>query len=145
MQKIGAEGGTRTPTGCPIRPSNVRVYQFHHFGKSEKIKSSLLFLSWRSTRGWAGGGTRTRTRRDRNRGQKHASRPGYAGILPAKSACHVAFLPVCGNIYLTNFANFSLRQAVSSLARAGRSQAGCLRTQARPSLFSLKRYFGVWS
>ena len=27
-----AEGGTRTPTGCPIRPSNVRVYQFHHFG-----------------------------------------------------------------------------------------------------------------
>ncbi len=32
-QKLGnAEGGTRTPTGCPIRPSNVRVYQFHHFG-----------------------------------------------------------------------------------------------------------------
>ena len=31
-QKRGAEGGTRTPTGCPIRPSNVRVYQFHHFG-----------------------------------------------------------------------------------------------------------------
>src|ERR1041385_4708230 len=29
----GAEGGTRTPTGFPIRPSNVRVYQFHHFGK----------------------------------------------------------------------------------------------------------------
>ena len=28
----GAEGGTRTPTGYPIRPSNVRVYQFHHFG-----------------------------------------------------------------------------------------------------------------
>src|SRR5262249_4155514 len=31
-QRLGAEGGTRTPTGCPIRPSNVRVYQFHHFG-----------------------------------------------------------------------------------------------------------------
>jgi hypothetical protein len=31
-KKVGAEGGTRTPTGCPIRPSNVRVYQFHHFG-----------------------------------------------------------------------------------------------------------------
>ena len=30
--RSGAEGGTRTPTGCPIRPSNVRVYQFHHFG-----------------------------------------------------------------------------------------------------------------
>ena len=30
--RVGAEGGTRTPTGCPIRPSNVRVYQFHHFG-----------------------------------------------------------------------------------------------------------------
>src|SRR5512135_1690392 len=30
--KNGAEGGTRTPMGCPTRPSNVRVYQFHHFG-----------------------------------------------------------------------------------------------------------------
>jgi hypothetical protein len=28
----GAEGGTRTRTGYPTRPSNVRVYQFHHFG-----------------------------------------------------------------------------------------------------------------
>src|SRR5439155_1434101 len=28
----GAEGGTRTPTGCPTRPSNVRVCQFRHFG-----------------------------------------------------------------------------------------------------------------
>jgi hypothetical protein len=33
--KDNAEGGTRTPTGCPIRPSNVRVYQFHHFGSRE--------------------------------------------------------------------------------------------------------------
>src|SRR5215468_10920120 len=32
---IGAEGGTRTPTGCPTRPSNVRVCQFRHFGASE--------------------------------------------------------------------------------------------------------------
>src|SRR5712692_2554560 len=31
----GAEGGTRTPTGCPTRPSNVRVCQFRHFGASE--------------------------------------------------------------------------------------------------------------
>ena len=31
-KRVNAEGGTRTPTGCPIRPSNVRVYQFHHFG-----------------------------------------------------------------------------------------------------------------
>ena len=31
-EKNGAEGGTRTPMGCPTRPSNVRVYQFHHFG-----------------------------------------------------------------------------------------------------------------
>src|SRR5207253_1349418 len=30
----GAEGGTRTPTGCPTRPSNVRVCQFRHFGSS---------------------------------------------------------------------------------------------------------------
>ena len=29
---IGAEGGTRTPTGRPTRPSSVRVCQFHHFG-----------------------------------------------------------------------------------------------------------------
>src|SRR5262249_15786818 len=28
----GAEGGTRTPTGYPTRPSNVRVCQFRHFG-----------------------------------------------------------------------------------------------------------------
>ena len=34
---VNAEGGTRTPTGCPIRPSNVRVYQFHHFGTSGLI------------------------------------------------------------------------------------------------------------
>src|SRR5262245_52542019 len=33
--RIGAEGGTRTPTGCPTRPSNVRVCQFRHFGSSE--------------------------------------------------------------------------------------------------------------
>ena len=31
-RKDGAEGGTRTPTGCPTRPSNVRVCQFRHFG-----------------------------------------------------------------------------------------------------------------
>ena len=29
---IGAEGGTRTPTSCLTRPSNVRVCQFRHFG-----------------------------------------------------------------------------------------------------------------
>ncbi|GEM_PF-4860365 len=31
-EKVGAEGGIRTPTGCPTRPSNVRVCQFRHFG-----------------------------------------------------------------------------------------------------------------
>ena len=30
--RIGAEGGTRTPTSYLTRPSNVRVYQFRHFG-----------------------------------------------------------------------------------------------------------------
>ena len=30
---LNAEGGTRTPIGYPTRPSNVRVYQFHHFGQ----------------------------------------------------------------------------------------------------------------
>src|ERR1041384_4917103 len=33
----GAEGGTRTPTGYPTRPSNVRVYQFRHFGSFSKV------------------------------------------------------------------------------------------------------------
>lgn len=32
----GAEGGTRTPTSYLTRPSNVRVYQFRHFGISGK-------------------------------------------------------------------------------------------------------------
>ena len=31
-QDCGAEGGTRTPTSYLTRPSNVRVYQFRHFG-----------------------------------------------------------------------------------------------------------------
>src|SRR5499427_7929821 len=35
LQKHGAEGGTRTPTGCPTRPSNVRVCQFRHFGPAK--------------------------------------------------------------------------------------------------------------
>jgi hypothetical protein len=29
---LNAEGGTRTPTSYLTRPSNVRVYQFRHFG-----------------------------------------------------------------------------------------------------------------
>src|SRR3989442_1315231 len=33
---LGAEGGTRTPTGCPTRPSNGRVCQFRHFGARPK-------------------------------------------------------------------------------------------------------------
>ena len=33
-----AEGGIRTPTGCPIRPSSARVYQFHHFGFIKTLK-----------------------------------------------------------------------------------------------------------
>jgi hypothetical protein len=32
LQRFGAEGGTRTPTSCLTRPSNVRVCQFRHFG-----------------------------------------------------------------------------------------------------------------
>src|SRR5437867_9558923 len=37
----GAEGGTRTPTGCPTRPSNVRVCQFRHFGSRTKTKYTV--------------------------------------------------------------------------------------------------------
>src|SRR5512135_1452472 len=40
--KNGAEGGTRTPMGCPTRPSNVRVYQFHHFGTVQRIRRCLI-------------------------------------------------------------------------------------------------------
>ena len=36
MFSHGAEGGTRTPTSYLTRPSNVRVYQFRHFGKYQK-------------------------------------------------------------------------------------------------------------
>ena len=32
VKELGAEGGTRTPTSCLTRPSNVRVCQFRHFG-----------------------------------------------------------------------------------------------------------------
>ena len=39
---IGAEGGTRTPTSYLTRPSNVRVYQFRHFGKFGKAVHYLL-------------------------------------------------------------------------------------------------------
>src|SRR5206468_8448642 len=35
--RVGAEGGTRTPTGCPTRPSNVRVCQFRHFGDESVV------------------------------------------------------------------------------------------------------------
>ena len=37
-----AEGGTRTPTSCLTRPSNVRVYQFRHFGICGKAVHYLL-------------------------------------------------------------------------------------------------------
>src|SRR6266404_7812220 len=42
----GAEGGTRTPTSYLTRPSNVRVYQFRHFGSSLEgcLMSNKLYL-----------------------------------------------------------------------------------------------------
>src|SRR6266545_3982729 len=44
--RSGAEGGTRTPTGCPTRPSNVRVCQFRHFGPaSEEYAAAARRLS----------------------------------------------------------------------------------------------------
>ena len=36
----GAQGGTRTHTGCPTAPSRPRVYQFHHLGQT-KTKPNL--------------------------------------------------------------------------------------------------------
>ena len=43
----GAEGGTRTRTGFPTRPSNVRVYQFHHFGMPVDNTTKKLLISIR--------------------------------------------------------------------------------------------------
>jgi hypothetical protein len=42
IRRDGAEGGTRTRMGCPTRPSNVRVYQFHHFGAAEAFNRSRI-------------------------------------------------------------------------------------------------------
>ena len=44
--KSGAEDETRTRTGCPTRPSNVRVYHFHHPGTRdlEIIRSISSFV-----------------------------------------------------------------------------------------------------
>ena len=39
----GAEGGTRTPTSYLTRPSNVRVYQFRHFGISKISRTCYFF------------------------------------------------------------------------------------------------------
>src|SRR5437588_6083285 len=44
----GAEGGTRTPTGCPTRPSNVRVCQFRHFGPRTATKYTLTSAATKS-------------------------------------------------------------------------------------------------
>src|SRR3990172_11353951 len=42
----GAEGGTRTPMVCPTRPSNVRVYQFHHFGMKTQVEVKAEVENW---------------------------------------------------------------------------------------------------
>ena len=61
---FGAEGRTRTGTGFPTRPSNVRVYQFRHFG----IEIILL----RAVRS-------LRAQRDRRPGQFCGAGGGVAG------------------------------------------------------------------
>ena len=42
LMGYGAEGGTRTPTSYLTRPSNVRVYQFRHFGSFGKVVKQSL-------------------------------------------------------------------------------------------------------
>ena len=61
--KSGAEGGTRTPTGYPTRPSNVRVCQFRHFGAGRMMPPAVARCQGR-------GG---------QRGQRSRSR-GYEGF-----------------------------------------------------------------
>ena len=41
----GAEGRTRTGMACATRPSNVRVYQFRHFGTNRRFQTDPL-TSW---------------------------------------------------------------------------------------------------
>src|SRR5580765_625937 len=48
-RRFGAVGRTRTGMGYPIRPSNVRVYQFHHDG-------TLTYLEGLLAGALAGGG-----------------------------------------------------------------------------------------
>ena len=43
-EKDGARGGTRTPTGCPTCPSNMRVCQFHH------PSTGIALTSWLTVR-----------------------------------------------------------------------------------------------
>ena len=45
LERFGAEGGTRTPTSYLTRPSNVRVYQFRHFGLFGKDVKNLCAVS----------------------------------------------------------------------------------------------------
>src|SRR5258708_28534724 len=48
---FGAEGGPRTPTSYLTRPSNVRVYQFRHFGSfgmDFKHSTPARFTSWQA-------------------------------------------------------------------------------------------------
>src|SRR5438105_15380924 len=44
----GAVGAARTPTGCPTRPSNVRVCQFRHFGPRTATKYTLTSAAAKS-------------------------------------------------------------------------------------------------
>ena len=75
LDQDGAVGRTRTGMGYPIRPSNVRVYQFHHDG-------TLLGLSG-IDRGSSG---RLRSRRGRCLGGsclgRHAARPNDGRLGP---------------------------------------------------------------
>ena len=50
-----AQGGTRTRKPCGIRPSNVRVYQFHHLGlqffnflRNKELPFYYLWRQWES-------------------------------------------------------------------------------------------------
>ena len=52
IENRGAEGGTRTPTSCLTRPSNVRVCQFRHFGiELSDNETQTHRLRFRSTAG----------------------------------------------------------------------------------------------
>src|SRR5450432_1728226 len=73
--RFGAQGRTRTGTVYTTRPSNVRVYQFRHLGKSVDLKELFLYGSgdWSASSGHDRGGRTSLKDGQGHRGQNEQS------------------------------------------------------------------------